>query len=297
MVEFEKAFGSVFWTFIEKVLDIFTFGPDIKQWVKAFYANASTCVSVNGHYSSWFNIGRGVRQGDPLSPYLCLVCAEVLSIMIRQKEQIKGMNIHNKEILLSQFADDTTLCLDGSEESFYEISAGTLVFLQSWVLYSQQMSSRSLQSIMKENWQKLRGFLNTWSKRQISPLGKITGSKTLALALSRLIYLFGNRPDPPDDFLHELNMLLFQFLWDGKQSTIGRKIVCQSYEDGGLGMVDVFTVLSCMKIAWLRRLMLENSSFGETVFKLFPNSNKLKLVGNLQMCVCSRYVTLSGRMF
>ena len=119
----------------------------------------------------------------------------------------------------------------------------------------------------------------------------------MTLALSRLIYLFGNRPDPPDDFLHELNMLLFQFLWDGKQSTIGRKIVCQSYEDGGLGMVDVFTVLSCMKIAWLRRLMLENSSFGETVFKLFPNSNKLKLVGNLQMCVCSRYVTLSGRMF
>ena len=118
MVEFEKAFGSVFWTFIEKVLDIFTFGPDIKQWVKAFYANASTCVSVNGHYSSWFNIGRGVRQGDPLSPYLCLVCAEVLSIMIRQKEQIKGMNIHNKEVLLSQFADDATLCLDGSEESF-----------------------------------------------------------------------------------------------------------------------------------------------------------------------------------
>ena len=33
---------------------------------------------------------------------------------------MKGMNIHNKEILLSQFADDTTLCLDDSEESFYE---------------------------------------------------------------------------------------------------------------------------------------------------------------------------------
>ena len=50
-------------------------------------------------------------------------------------------------------------------------------------------------------------ILNTGSKRQITPLGKITVNKTLAL--SRLIYLFGNLPDPPDDFLHELSTLLF----------------------------------------------------------------------------------------
>ena len=120
-------------------------------------------------------------------------------------------------------------------------------------------------------------ILNTGNKRQITPLGKITVIKTLAL--SRLIYLFVSFPDPPDDFLHELSTLLFHFLWDGKQSTIGRKIVCQSYEDGGLGMVDVFTVLSCMKIGWLRRLKLEDSSFGDTVFKLPPDLNKLKLFG------------------
>ena len=120
MVDFEKAFDSVSWTFIEKALDFLNFGPDIEQWVKAFYASASTCVLVNGHYSSWFNIGRGVRQGDPLSPYLYLICAEVLSIMVRENEKIKGMNINNKEVLLLQFADDTTLCLDGSEESFYK---------------------------------------------------------------------------------------------------------------------------------------------------------------------------------
>ena len=41
-------------------------------------------------------------------------------------------------------------------------------------------------------------------------------------------------------------------------------------------MVEVFTVLSCMKMGWLRRLMLEDSSFGATMFKLFPDLNKLK---------------------
>ena len=44
-------------------------------------------------------------------------------------------------------------------------------------------------------------------------------------------------------------------------------------------MVYVFTVLSCMKMGWLRRLMLEDSSFGDTVFKLSPDLKELKLFG------------------
>ena len=82
--------------------------------------NFTGCGSegVNGHYSSCFNIDRGVIQGDPLFPCLYLIYAEVLSVMIQENEKIKGMNINNKEVLLSRFAYDTTLCLDGSEESF-----------------------------------------------------------------------------------------------------------------------------------------------------------------------------------
>lgn len=77
---------------------------------------------VNGHYSSCFKIGRWARKGDPLSPYLYLICAEVLSIIIQEKEEKnqRHENINDMEVLISQFADDTTLCIDGSEESFNE---------------------------------------------------------------------------------------------------------------------------------------------------------------------------------
>ena len=51
---------------------------------------------------------RGTRQGDPLSPYFFFIYGELLASMIRQNENIHGINFIDKEILLSQSADDTT---------------------------------------------------------------------------------------------------------------------------------------------------------------------------------------------
>ena len=65
----------------------------------------------------FFNIGRGCRQGDPPSPHIFLLCAEVLSLMLKQNKDIKGVKIGDVEHILSQFADDTTIILDGSEQS------------------------------------------------------------------------------------------------------------------------------------------------------------------------------------
>ena len=67
--------------------------------------------------SEFFGLQRGCRQGDPISPYIFLLCAEVLSQMIRKDNLIKGIILGNKDFKLSQYADDTQIFLDGSEIS------------------------------------------------------------------------------------------------------------------------------------------------------------------------------------
>ena len=111
MTDFEKAFDSVAWSFIEKSLTVFNFGEDSKTWIFTFYANIKSCISVNGQYSGWFDVKRGTRQGDPLSPYLFLICAEIPPILVRLNKSIGGIKILDDEILLSQFADDTFFLL------------------------------------------------------------------------------------------------------------------------------------------------------------------------------------------
>ena len=64
--------------------------------------------------------GWGVRQGDPCSTYLFLICAEIASSFLRQNTKIKGINVKGREVLWTQFTDYTTLFLDSSEQSVIE---------------------------------------------------------------------------------------------------------------------------------------------------------------------------------
>ena len=120
LIDFEKAFDSISHDFIMQTLQFFNFGNSIKSWVRLFYEDAYSCVLVNGHLTKRFKIERGCRQGDPLSPYIFLLCAEILSILIRNNNNIRGLMIKNVPHKLIQYADDTLITLDGSSEDLLE---------------------------------------------------------------------------------------------------------------------------------------------------------------------------------
>ena len=65
-------------------------------------------MTVNGQYSGWFDVKRGTRQvGHCLHViFLLLICAEILSILVKQNKSIGGIKILDEEILLTHFADD-----------------------------------------------------------------------------------------------------------------------------------------------------------------------------------------------
>ncbi len=68
--DFEKAFDSLEWKFVDYTFDKFNFGPNLRKWLNIFYTNIKTRVSNNEWVADIFNPSRGSRQGCPLSPYI-----------------------------------------------------------------------------------------------------------------------------------------------------------------------------------------------------------------------------------
>ena len=116
-IDFEKAFDTLEWSFIEKTLKYYNFGDSLVLWIKLFYTDISSSIQNNGWSSDFFNLDRGVRQGCPLSQYLFILCAGILGATVRQDKLIRDIQISNNECKISQYADDTTLILDGTKSS------------------------------------------------------------------------------------------------------------------------------------------------------------------------------------
>ena len=114
LVDFAKAFDSVSWKFMHSVLKFFGFGSSIIRWIQTFNTNIKATVLQSGFLSEFINIEKGCRQGDPIAAYLFIICAEILLLMINNNDSITGIKIADTTHKITQFADDTTIILNGT---------------------------------------------------------------------------------------------------------------------------------------------------------------------------------------
>jgi hypothetical protein len=82
-VDFEKAYDSVDWKFLDYMLRRFGFGEKWRGWMKACVCSGNMSILVNGSPTEEISIKRGLKQGDPLAPLLFLIVAEGLGSLMR----------------------------------------------------------------------------------------------------------------------------------------------------------------------------------------------------------------------
>ena len=103
-VDFEKAYDSIRWEFLYDMLQRMGFHSLWILWIKGCLESATVSVLVNGSPTEEFKPFRGLRQGDPLAPFLFLVVAEGLAGIVRQAlraNMLTGLKIGSKEVEMS----------------------------------------------------------------------------------------------------------------------------------------------------------------------------------------------------
>ncbi|RVW15177.1 LINE-1 reverse transcriptase-like [Vitis vinifera] len=166
-LDIEKAYDSINWNFLMKVMRKMGFGDRWLKWIWWCISTASFSILVNGVPAGYFSNSRGLRQGDPLSPYLFVLGMEVLSAMLRRAIDggfISGCSIQGRggmEINVSHllFADDTII--------FCEARQDHITYL-SWILVWFEAAS---------------GLRINLAKSEVIPVGEVEDIEMLAVEL------------------------------------------------------------------------------------------------------------------
>ena len=129
-LDLEKAYDCINWDFLLSVMQRMGFGEKWVGWIRWCISTALFSVLVNGSPTGFFRSSRGLRQGDPLSPYLFVLGMEALGSLINREVRggfLSGCRIWGREGVGNQvthllFADDTLVFYDDSQEQLVFLS-------------------------------------------------------------------------------------------------------------------------------------------------------------------------------
>lgn len=230
----------------------FGFGPDFLKWVRTLYFEANMRIILNGWLMDRIFLRRGVRQGDPLSPLLYVLCIEVLAIQIRVDPHIKCFLLPGacSYFKVRNNADDTTTFVRDlpllsalfDVVSLYERGMGAklnrskteAMWVGAWKSWDDEAFGLTWVNKMKglgvwfgtvpaeqDNWQpkinKFQKCINSWKSRSLSLVGKAMIINIIGLSkffhLASVLLL-------PDWVVRRVNQIIWPFLWGSQLETV-----------------------------------------------------------------------------
>ena len=143
-----KAYDRIEWSFLREVLSRLGFHDTIISWLMECISSVSYSFLINGGPQGTVKPSRGLRQGDPLSPYMFILCTEVLSGLCRQAQAngtLPGVKVgrHCPPINHLLFADDTMFFGKSNAAS----CSALLSILQKYEMASGQCINRGKSAI------------------------------------------------------------------------------------------------------------------------------------------------------
>uniref|UniRef100_A0A8C6SMB2 Reverse transcriptase domain-containing protein n=1 Tax=Neogobius melanostomus TaxID=47308 RepID=A0A8C6SMB2_9GOBI len=296
-VDFYKAFDTIEHKFIKECLQLFQFGNSFTHMVDMFYNGIDSSVIVNYNTTKRFNITRGVRQGCPISPFIFVLVVELLSINIVSNPELKGISIFNREIRISQLADDTALFLKDKNqlqnaisliEEFTKASGLKLnvskcelipihscedLFLET-IPVKQSVKYLGIQITKNKATRqqlnvhhrivKTQSIFNLWLQRDLTLYGRVLLSK--AEGLSRFVYpLLSLYVD--ERISKEINTLFLNFIWKNKPHKLKKAVLSNAKAEGGLEILEFSDTVNTFRINWLKRCLANSKS----IWYFIPN--------------------------
>eukprot|EP00253_Pinus_taeda_P020018 PITA_20018 len=261
-LDISKAYDKVSWSYLEAVLEAFGFSKQWIKWVLALIKSPRYSILVNGAPSAPFSPSRGIRKGDPLSPFLFVILMEGLSRLIAKKKKkvkLEAIQSHLSRLLGFKI---------GSLPSRY---LGAPLTLKQW---------------QKVHWEKFLASMERkckhWTNRALNFAGRLILIKAVLQAIPQyMLSIFL----APKGILDQMRSIQRSFLWSGnnekkKWSLVAWKKLCKRKDRGGLNLVDPSMVnrICGAKIWW--KWILDMTLPWATLWKekYRPNSSNLELI-------------------
>nr|GEW46640.1 putative reverse transcriptase domain, reverse transcriptase zinc-binding domain protein [Tanacetum cinerariifolium] len=293
-VDIQKAYDTVYWDFLRVTLIGFGFYERMIAWIMECVTTTSFSISINGSLHGYFEGKRGLRQGDPLSPYLFTLIMEVFTLMLKRRVSDTSTFTYHRfcsklDLINLCFADNLFLFAHGDVNSAKVIKDTLDEFKDASGLNPSMPKSKAyFCNVINNTKLAILNILPFEEDRlPVKYLGvPLVSSRLISLDCKELIdkasvFML------PSRVLLDIEQIMRGFLWSQDNTSRGKvkvawDVVCLLKQEGGLGirrldhfnkalMVShVWKLLSLKEslwVKWIHVYKLKNRRFWDILYR------------------------------